>query len=159
MTDRIFVPLADGRWLSLTSEQFAEAEQAGQALRPASTSTYQSRDQEDQLLTAEQLEQRTNVPASWWQQAARERRIPYARVGRYVRFRFAEVAEHFSVVPESNTGRSSRGAVTKRRVLYPARGPAPRNVSSRSRFESGGRLPSYIRRYVLTRDHPLLQVA
>ena len=107
MTDRILIPLADGRWLSLTSEQFAEAEQAAQAFRPAPASSHQTRAQ-DELLTAEQLEQRTHVPASWWQQAARERRIPYARIGRYVRFRFAEVAEHFSISPDSNDWRVSR---------------------------------------------------
>ena len=105
MTDRILIPLADGRWLCLTSEQFAEAEQAAQALRPASTSGQTGSN--DELLTAQQLQERTNVPASWWEQAARQRRVPYARIGRYVRFRFAEVAEHFSVSPESDTWRDS----------------------------------------------------
>jgi hypothetical protein len=95
MTDRVLIPLADGRWLGLTSEQFAEAEQAGREQRPAPTSTLPT-PANDELLTAEQLERRTNVPASWWEHAAREGRVPHARIGRYVRFRFAEVAEHFS---------------------------------------------------------------
>ena len=107
MTDRVLIPLPDGRWLGLTSEQFAEAEQAGRELRPAPT----SRDpapSHDELLTAEQLEERTNVPASWWEQAAREHRVPHARIGRYVRFRFAEVAEHFSRTQDSDSRKAIR---------------------------------------------------
>jgi hypothetical protein len=95
MTDRVLIPLPDGRWLGLTPEQFAEAEQSGRELTPALPSSTPTVGL-DELLTAEQLEARTNVPASWWEQAARERRVPHARIGRYVRFRFAEVAEHFS---------------------------------------------------------------
>jgi hypothetical protein len=95
MTDRVLIPLPDGRWLGLTPEQFAEAEQSGRESGPAPP-TDAPVVSHDELLTAEQLEARTNVPASWWEQAARERRVPHARIGRYVRFRFAEVAEHFS---------------------------------------------------------------
>ena len=95
MTDRVLIPLPDGRWLGLTPEQFAEAEQSGRELA-AATPAAAAAGSRDELLTAEQLEQCTNVPASWWEQAARERRVPHARIGRYVRFRFADVAEHFS---------------------------------------------------------------
>jgi hypothetical protein len=95
MTDRVLIPLPDGRWLGLTPEQFLEAEQSGREIRPAPP-TGAAPTGHDELLTAEQLEARTNVPASWWEQAARERRVPHARIGRYVRFRFAEVAAHFS---------------------------------------------------------------
>ena len=95
MTDRVLIPLPDGRWLGLTPEQFAEAEQSGREMR-APPPPNETSDSHDELLTAEQLEERTSVPASWWEQAARERRVPHARIGRYVRFRFADVAEHFS---------------------------------------------------------------
>ena len=95
MTDRVLIPLPDGRWLGLTPQQFAEAEQSGREIGPAPPADA-APVSHDELLTAEQLEQRTNVPASWWEQAARERRVPHARIGRYVRFRFAEIAAHFS---------------------------------------------------------------
>jgi excisionase family DNA binding protein len=95
MLSRIAVPLPDGRWLALTPEQFAEAAQAGRELIAGPTPTPHTGPSED-LLTAAQLAQRTGIPASWWEQAAREERVPHARIGRYVRFRFQEVAEHFS---------------------------------------------------------------
>ncbi len=44
-----------------------------------------------ELLDAAQLELRTGIPASWWMSQARERRIPFHKYGRYVRFDFAEV--------------------------------------------------------------------
>ena len=46
-----------------------------------------------ELLDAAQLEQRTGVPATWWMSQARERRIPFHKYGRYVRFDFAEVTQ------------------------------------------------------------------
>ena len=107
MTDRVLIPLPDGRWIGFTAEQFAEAVQAGRALSPASTSSQQTT-APDELLTAEQLQERTSVPASWWEQAARERRVPHARIGRYVRFRFAEVAEQFSILEDSGARTSRR---------------------------------------------------
>lgn len=44
-----------------------------------------------EVLDASQLEKRTGVPATWWMSQARERRIPYLKYGRYVRFNYAEV--------------------------------------------------------------------
>lgn len=44
-----------------------------------------------EVVDAAQLEQRTGVPATWWMSQARERRIPFLKYGRYVRFDFAEV--------------------------------------------------------------------
>lgn len=43
-----------------------------------------------ELVDADQLEQRTGIPASWWMTQARERRVPFRKLGRYVRFDFAE---------------------------------------------------------------------
>jgi hypothetical protein len=43
------------------------------------------------LLDADQLEARTGIPATWWMAQARERRVPHQRIGRRVRFDFAEV--------------------------------------------------------------------
>ena len=93
MTDRVLIPF-NGVLLVLTVEQFAEAEEAARNLVAPAVATAAA--PADDLLTAEQLEQRTSVPSSWWEQAAREGRVPHARIGRYVRFRFADVATHFS---------------------------------------------------------------
>jgi hypothetical protein len=43
------------------------------------------------LLSAEAMEAATGVPASWFATQARERRIPFRKLGRYVRFDFDEV--------------------------------------------------------------------
>jgi hypothetical protein len=96
MTDRLLVPF-NGSLLALTVEQFAEAQQAAVNLNVGNTDGElgQTVTQHAELLTAEQLESRTSVPASWWEQAARENRVPHTRIGRYVRFEFAAVAEHF----------------------------------------------------------------
>lgn len=42
-------------------------------------------------MSAEAMEAATGVPASWYATQARERRIPFRKLGRYVRFDFAEV--------------------------------------------------------------------
>ncbi len=59
-----------------------------------------------ELLDAAQLEQRTGIPATWWMSQARERRIPFHKYGRYVRFDFAEVTqcEAFKRREIKNTG-------------------------------------------------------
>jgi hypothetical protein len=44
-----------------------------------------------ELLDADGLEARTGIPASWWMTQARERRVPFRKMGRYVRFDVAEV--------------------------------------------------------------------
>jgi hypothetical protein len=92
MTDRVLIA-ANGVWLSLTVEQFEGARVAAQDFVPAATATTVASSAE--LLTAEQLEQRTSVPASWWETAAREGRVPHRRIGRYTRFLFAEVEQAF----------------------------------------------------------------
>jgi hypothetical protein len=38
------------------------------------------------LVSAEVLAQRSGVPASWWMAQARERRVPFRKIGRRVRF-------------------------------------------------------------------------
>jgi hypothetical protein len=43
------------------------------------------------LVDADQLAKRTGIPASWWMAQARERRVPCQRIGRRVRFDYAEV--------------------------------------------------------------------
>jgi excisionase family DNA binding protein len=43
------------------------------------------------LLTAAEVAERLNVPASWPLRAARELGMPHVQLGRYVRFDWAEV--------------------------------------------------------------------
>jgi hypothetical protein len=74
--------------LVLTPEQFHEALERGMQYQPRAT----ARDKVEPLLTAEQLEEQTGVPASWYAEAARRGDIPHYRLGRYPRFRLSEIA-------------------------------------------------------------------
>lgn len=109
MTDQVLIPLPDGRWLALDPQAFAVALAAGSAAVAAPVAS--ATDLVEPLLTAEQLAERTSVPANWFEQAAREERVPHHRLGRYVRFRLSEVAACFSERP---TGSGSALAAHKR---------------------------------------------
>lgn len=56
-----------------------------------------------QLLTAEQLAKRWQVPAGHVYRLARDGHIPVVRLGRYVRFR-TEAVERFEASCEPSTG-------------------------------------------------------
>jgi hypothetical protein len=91
MSDRVLIPLPGIGTLSLTREAYEAALAAGAALAasPAPSATPAA----PKLLSAEAMEAATGVPASWFATQARERRIPFRKLGRYVRFDFAEVMD------------------------------------------------------------------
>jgi hypothetical protein len=91
VADRILVPLSDGRWLSLDREVFNVALAAGAECMGAPLKLSEAEAPATKLLTAEQLETRTGVSANWFESRARERRIPFRKIGRYVRFDYEEL--------------------------------------------------------------------
>ncbi|MGH9643443.1 MAG: hypothetical protein ACRD3Q_13590 [Terriglobales bacterium] len=90
MADTVLVPLPDGRWLALTSEAFRAALAEGQHLS-ASAAPSSAAKATSKLISAEEMQEATGVPASWFAAQARERRIPFHKLGRYVRFNLEEV--------------------------------------------------------------------
>ena len=84
MSDRIVIPLPGLGTLELPREVFEE-----HLVRVDACPAPERLGAE--LVDAEQLEQRTGIPASWWMTQARERRVPFRKFGRYVRFDLAEV--------------------------------------------------------------------
>lgn len=62
------------------------------------------------LLTAEQVAERLSVEPSWVYRAAREKKLPSVKVGRYVRFRGHEVQAFIDQggVPEPNEASHSQ---------------------------------------------------
>lgn len=86
----VLVALPSGEFLALSQDQFTEARALGQ--RVASPSPVAADEpQEEPLLTAEQMEARTSIPATWFLEQARKDALPHVRLGKYVRFRFSEV--------------------------------------------------------------------
>lgn len=89
MADTILLPL-NGELLALDMATFEAARQRGREIVP-SPAPVQSATAE--ILDAQAMSQRTGVPASWFEQAAREGRIPVVHFGKYVRFDFQKVLE------------------------------------------------------------------
>ena len=87
MSDRVLVPLPDGRWLALETEAFRQALEAGSAMAPCS----EAQPADDPVLDAEQLAAALNLPVTWIEQAAREGRIPSIQAGRWRRFKRSAV--------------------------------------------------------------------
>lgn len=80
--------------LVLTTEELRSARARALELREAVEPTRTPDPPADaSLVSAEQLQLRTGIPASWWMSQARERRVPHHKVGRYVRFSVAEVMD------------------------------------------------------------------
>lgn len=90
MSDRVLVPLPDGRWIALEPEAFRQALEAAAVLVPPSTAAAAHPDDEP-LMDSEQLAAALSLPTTWLEQAARENRIPSIQAGRWRRFRRAAV--------------------------------------------------------------------
>jgi hypothetical protein len=82
MSERILIPLPGLGTLALPREVFE-----AHLLKPP-TVTVKS---PSELVDADELQARTGIPASWWMTQARERRLPFRKMGRYVRFDVAEI--------------------------------------------------------------------
>jgi hypothetical protein len=91
MSDIVLIPFPGIGTLAMTREQFQAALSAGHELGTASARATPAPSAVDELVDAQQLEQETGVPQSWWMAQARGRRIPYRKIGRRVRFVFDEV--------------------------------------------------------------------
>lgn len=90
----VLVPLSDGRWLGLSVEQLAAALEAGAGAMPTTAAPLAANGHDPHALcTAEQMAERSGVPASWWLKMARERKIKHQLCGKYVRFNPALLSE------------------------------------------------------------------
>ena len=110
MTDRIAIPLPDGRWLALDRETFDAAVQAGADLAPQPAPPYSA--SRPCLLTSQQLAEQLSIPATWFEEAARRDEIPSVRVGKYLRFDSCEVLS--SLNPRIANARLTRNTVVRR---------------------------------------------
>lgn len=88
MSDRVLVPLPDGRWLALEPDAFRQALEAGVVLAGSPLAATPSA---EPLMDAEQLAECLALPQTWLEAAAREGRIPSVQAGRWRRFRRSAV--------------------------------------------------------------------
>jgi hypothetical protein len=89
----ILVPFGPGV-LALEEAEFQRALERGKTLVPGAAAPSDPGD-EQRALTAEQAEERTGVPASWWLEAARRGEVPHLRIGRYPRFLWRDIVQKF----------------------------------------------------------------
>ncbi len=89
MSDRVLIPLPDGRWLLISAETFADALRSGAEAMGARAVS--SAVDTEPALTAEQLGAAMNLPASWLEAAGRDGRIPSIQAGRWRRFQRSAV--------------------------------------------------------------------
>ncbi len=93
MSHRLLIPLPDGQWLALSPEVFAQALADARSILPGKPDPRPiEAGGAPELFTAQQMQARTGVPASWFLKKAREREIPHQQLGRYVRFDLAALA-------------------------------------------------------------------
>lgn len=93
MTD-VLVPFG-GEFIALSQNQLQEAVKRGRELLPPTPAAVAQ--PADTILDADGMAAVTGVPASWFGEQARQGKIPYLRVGKYVRFRLNEVLEALAV--------------------------------------------------------------
>jgi excisionase family DNA binding protein len=93
MSDRVLVPLSDGRWLALEPVAFREALEAGQRVMAPQSGSSSGGSPDEPLLNAGELAKALQLPKSCVYERARTGAFPSVRVGKHVRFRRSAVLE------------------------------------------------------------------
>lgn len=90
MTDKVILPLMDGRWLALSPETFQKGLQEGSELMPETQNVPVNG---EQWLTVQQVVERTGVSKSYWYEAIRLGDCPSRRFGTAVRIPASYLAD------------------------------------------------------------------
>jgi len=80
-----------GQVLALTDQELAQALERGRTLMPAPVNG--SQQAAEPLRDADQMQELTGVPSSWWSEMARRGEVPCRYFGKYPRFVLSEVLE------------------------------------------------------------------
>jgi len=113
MADIVLIPCPGLGTLAMTCDEFNSALAAGRQLGSSNPPPVPcAPNASDELVDAQQLEQRTGVPATWWMAQARQQRIPFRKIGRRVRFDPNEVL--------TETGGPQNPSNLIQRGVYPA---------------------------------------
>lgn len=107
MNDRVLIPFGSEVLVLLPDEFEAARARGRELLQPAPVALPSA-----ELVDAAEMARRSGKPASWWMRQARERRVPFRRLGRSVRFEpdtaLAAVAADRRVIPDGSIGQSIR---------------------------------------------------
>jgi hypothetical protein len=87
-------------FLLLTLEQFQEAVHRARVLVPQ-TSAPAVREA-DEILDADGIAERTQIPASWFLEQARQRKLCHLRAGKYVRFCLNDVLDALRIAASTD---------------------------------------------------------
>ncbi len=89
-----------GEFLLLTLEQFREALHQGRVfVSQASGPVVQ---EADEILDADGIAERTQIPASWFLEQARQRKLCHLRAGKYVRFCLNDVLDALQIAASTD---------------------------------------------------------
>jgi len=100
-SDRMVLLHVGDDWLALDPEELRRAFDRGRKLMGPAGSNATSRSEfigaSSRVVDAEGMQAITDVPSTWFLDMARQRRIPYLKFGKYVRFDITSVLSHHEV--------------------------------------------------------------
>jgi hypothetical protein len=105
---------AGGGWLALTEVQWRDATRRAAellALVPSSPRQPAADAVGSPIVDAERASEVTGVPPAWWLAQARAGKVPYFRLGKYVRFSLQEVLDHARKCATPELAGVQRGAM------------------------------------------------
>ncbi len=106
MSDKVLIPLPDGRWLAMSQKAFEEALQAGVEVLP--TTQPPESNPTPKWLSVKEMAEATGMSTTYWAEEARCKRCPSHRFGRSLRI----PASYLRSLDGQSTSRSGNGAAS-----------------------------------------------
>lgn len=118
MADALLLIPFNGELLALDLDEYMRAAARGRELVPQVSRGTTA--ELDRIVTAEQAEELTSVPASWFLEQARKGEIPHLKFGKYPRFEMNRLREYLAVRAKGNESKpqstAAQAVTTLKRV-------------------------------------------
>ena len=111
-TKKIIIPFGN-RLIVLSDEELQAALRRGDELSGQLIPASRHASENEPLLTAEEISQKTGIPASWFLERARRGKIPFVRLGKYIRFKMQDIDKQ----SEKHNGHKARMALSDRKPI------------------------------------------